>query len=131
VLQDQSQPNLDDLFEFIGRSVLEWDVSSRLGPEPKNIGGLKPPLREGHLDTSARKGCPDGSHVEKHPLWSRRRSTFDGHKTIPCIPADPIPIGVCDDASTANFIGHAHADVKRLRNQGMAKSPTCESPIHG
>src|SRR5713226_2656609 len=80
---------------------------------------------------SARKSCADRPHVEKHPLWSRRHGTLDGHKSIACVPADPIPIGVCNDAATANFIGHAQADSERFRNQRMAKSPACESPIHG
>jgi len=63
--------------------------------------------------------------------WSCRRSALDGHKTISCIPADPIPIGVCDDRATANFIRHPQADAERFRNQRMAKSPAGESPIHG
>ena len=54
--------------------------------------------------------CADSPQVKKHPLWSRRRSTLDGHKPVSRIPADPIPVRVCDDAATANFIGHAQAD---------------------
>ena len=64
-------------------------------------------------------------------LWSRRRSALDRHKSIACVPADPTPIGVCDDRATANFIGHPQTDAERTRNQRMAKSPPCESPIHG
>jgi len=30
-----------------------------------------------------------------------------------------------------NFIGHTQADAERFRNQRMAKSPACKSPIHG
>jgi hypothetical protein len=36
-----------------------------------------------------------------------------------------------EDRATANFIGHTKADAERFRNQRMAKSPACESPIHG
>ena len=43
----------------------------------------------------------------------------------------PIPVRVCDDAATADFIGRAQADAEGFRNQRMAKSPACESPIHG
>ena len=64
------------------------------------------------FDTLTWEGRADSPHVEKHPLWSRRRRTLDGYKTIFCIPADPIPIRVVDDAATANFIGDSQADAR-------------------
>src|ERR1017187_10114458 len=65
-------------------------------------------LGEGGSTDSA----PYRPHVEKHPLWPTLRCTLDGQKTISFIPADPIPISVCDDATTANFIGDSHADAE-------------------
>jgi hypothetical protein len=38
-------------------------------------------------------------HVEKHPLWSGRRSTLDAHKPYRAYQTDSIPIGVCDDVA--------------------------------
>ena len=61
----------------------------------------------GHLPTL--EGRADRPKVQKHPLWSRRRSTLDGHKPVSFIPANSIPIHVRDDAATANFIGDPQA----------------------
>ena len=78
------------------------------------FGGLKSTSRKVAWTPSARKGRADRPHVEKHLLWSRRRSTLDGHKPVSRIPADPIPISVGDDRATANFIGDAQADAERF-----------------
>jgi hypothetical protein len=83
------------------------------------------------LNTFSAEGLRGSSARRETSFVVRRRSTLDGHKPVSCIPADPIPIGVSDDRATANFIGHPQAEAERFRNQRMAKSPACESPIHG
>src|SRR5713101_7875070 len=50
-------------------------------------------------------------------------STLDGHKTISCIPADPFPIGVCDDAATAYFIRRRASRVVVPLKSGRVQAP--------
>ena len=61
----------------------------------------------------------DCADVEKHPLWAAFRGTLNRHKTVSCIPADPVPIRVCDDAAATDFIRHAQTDAERFGDQRM------------
>ena len=74
--------------------------------------------------------CADCADVEKHPLWAAFRGTFNRHKTVSCIPADPVPIRVCDDAAATYFIRHAQTDAERFGDQRVPETPPGESPVH-